>query len=285
MTVVKTGKKYTAEEKKEYYQKQKQDIEEMLIKGVEQVYTSENFTKYLDTLRKFHSYSAMNCLLIVMQMPDASLVAGFNDWKKKFKRSVKKGEKAIRIIAPIPCKYTVKETLKDGTEEEREVTFQRFKTVPVFDISQTDGEDLPKLCQPLTADVSGYEEIIDKLVDFAQYPVIFEHIDTGAHGYFDVKEQKIVINDEESQAQTIKTLVHEIAHSILHNDAFCEIPKEIKEIQAESTAYMVCSEIGLDTSGYSFEYVARWAQMDMKKLRDQMDIVRKTADAIIEKLK
>lgn len=284
MTVVKTGKQYTAEEKKAYFKQQKQEVEELLIKGVEQVYTSENFTKYLDTMRKFHNYSINNCLLIAMQMPDASLIAGFNDWKKKFKRSVKKGEKAIKILAPIPCKYTVKETLDDGSEQETEVTFQRFKPVPVFDISQTDGAELPEICKPLTEDVQGYDEIIKKLIDFAQYPVTFEHIDTGAHGYFNQAKGKIVINEGESQAQTIKTLVHEITHSILHNDVFCQIPTEVKEVQAESTAYMVCSELGLDTSGYSFEYVASWAKMDMKMLRDQMDIVRKTADAIIEKI-
>ena len=285
MTVVKKGKQYTPEEKKVYFKKQKAEVEELLIKGVEQVYTSENFTKYLDTMRKFHSYSINNCLLICMQMPDATMVAGFNDWKKKFKRSVKKGEKAIKILAPVPFKVKVMEQQADGTEQEKEVQLQRFKTVPVFDISQTDGENLPKLCKPLTSDVEGYDEIIRKLTGIAQYPVTFEHIDTGAHGYFNPTEGKIVINEGESQAQTIKTLVHEITHSILHNDVFCQIPREVKEVQAESTAYMVCTELGLDTSGYSFEYVASWAQQDMKMLRDQMDIVRKTADAIISKLK
>ena len=282
MTVVQTGKKYTAEEKKAYFKRQKQEVEELLIKGVEQVYTSENFTKYLDTMRKFHNYSINNCLLIAMQMPDASLVAGFNDWKKKFNRSVKKGEKAIRILAPIPCKCKVKETLSDGSERETEVTYNRFKPVPVFDISQTDGEELPEICKPLIADVAGYDQIIEKLIKFAKYPVTFEHIDTGAHGYFSTVEGKIVINEGESQAQTIKALVHEITHIILHNDVFCQIPKEVKEIQAESTAYMVCSELGLDTSGYSFEYVASWARSDTKTLKDQMEIVRKTADAIIQ---
>ena len=277
-------KQFTAEEKKAYYAEQKKQVEQALIDGVKHCFTEGNFRAYLDTISKFHDYSLRNCMLIAWQMPEASLVAGYTDWQKKFKRHVKAGEKAIKILAPTTCKRTVKDTDEDGNEIEKTVEFRRYRIVPVFDYSQTEGEELPTICKPLTAEVADYEAIKGKLESVAGIPVTYEPIDTGANGYYDVKRNIIVVKENMPQAQTIKTLAHEIAHSILHNDVFCAIPREIKEVQAESVAYMVCKALGIDTDDYTFEYVASWSMQDINKLTEQMDIVRKTSDAIISKM-
>lgn len=278
-------KQYTAEEKKEYFAKQKAEIEQALIDGVKACYTSGNFRKYLDTVSKFHSYSLNNCLLIAMQMPNATYVAGYNDWFKKFKRHVKAGEKAIRILAPVPCKAIVQVDDGEGGKTDKEINYMRYRVVSVFDYSQTDGEEIPQICKELKGEVENYDALISNLEQVANVPVTYEDITSGAHGYYSRDDERIVIQKDMAQEQTVKTLVHEIAHSILHNkNAFFDIPREVKEIQAESVAYMVCSNLGLDTSDYSFEYVASWAQQDMKKLMEQMDVVRKTADHIIESI-
>lgn len=278
-------KQYTAEEKKAYFAEQRKSAEEALLKGVATCYTSENFRNYLRTCMKFHSYSINNCLLIASQMPGATQVAGYGDWQKKFKRQVRKGEKGIRILAPIPCKFDVDVPTADGGSEKQHIEFMRFKMVSVFDISQTDGEDLPKICKELTGTVADYDTMIEKLTAIAGIPVEFDEIRGGAHGYYSPKQQKIVIQTGMPQEQTVKTLIHEIAHSILHNpEAFHDIPGHIKEMQAESVAYIVCDAAGIDSSDYSFEYVASWAMEDTKALTEQMDIVRKTAESITERL-
>lgn len=277
-------KQYTAEEKKAYYAEQKKAVEDALVEGVKACFTEGNFRNYLDTISKFHDYSVNNCMLITMQMPNASYVAGMKDWNTKFKRHVKKGEKSIKILAPIPCKFTKKVEDKDGNEKEETVEFLRFRLVPVFDVSQTDGQELPTICKELTGEVEDYDELIENLKAIAGIPVTFEDISNGAHGYYSKLDNKIVIQKDMAETQTVKTLVHEIAHSILHNDAFMLIPREIKEIQAESVAYMVCKNIGIDTAEYSFEYVAAWAGQNMKALTSQLDIVKKTAEALTEKI-
>lgn len=276
-------KKFTAEEKKAYYADQKKQVEDALVAGVQHCFADgSNFMKYLDTVSKFHNYSLRNCMLIAMQMPNATHVAGYKDWPKKFKRHVKSGEKAIKVIAPAPCKFTVKDTDADGNEVEKEIQVNRYKVVSVFDYSQTEGEELPTLCKPLTADVEDFNTIRDTIERFAKYPVSYEIIDDDdLYGWFDKRNKKIVIKAGASEAQTIKTLVHEIAHSILHDDAFCTIPREIREVQAESVAYIVCKTLGIETDDYSFEYVASWSLQEPKALNDQLDIVRRTADAIL----
>ena len=220
-------------------------------------------------------------MLIAWQNPDATYVAGFSAWRDKFKRNVRKGEKAIKILAPVPKKIIVKDVNPDGTENEREVRFTRFRSVNVFDISQTDGEDLPSICNRLDGKVDDYDDVINKLIALAKPNVRFDDLKGKANGYYSRVTDEIVIQSGMSQKMTIKTLVHEIAHSILHSDAFIEIPRPIKEMQAESVAYMVCKQIGIDTDEYTFEYVASWASGDTKKLSEQMEIVRKTADSII----
>lgn len=285
-TVKVTAKKkqYTAEEKKAYFAQRKQEVEQALVDGVAKCYTEGNFKNYLDTIAKFHNYSINNCLLIAMQMPDATFVAGYTDWNRKFKRHVKAGEKGLKILAPRPFKMMVEAKDKDGNITEEEVTVNRYKLVPVFDVSQTEGEDLPTICNELTADVEDYETLIQKIIATSTVPVEFEDITNGSHGYFDKAEKRIAIKNGMAQAQTIKTLVHEIAHSILHDDAFLEIPRAIKEVQAESVAYMVCKALGIASDDYSFEYVAVWAQQDMKKLTEQMGIVKATAEAMTAKI-
>lgn len=275
-------KTFTAEEKKAWYAQQKQAVQQALIDGVKACYTSENWTKYLDTISKFHNYSLFNCMLIAMQKPEATYVAGMNDWNKKFKRHVVKGEKSIKILAPIKCKFKKEEELDDGTTKEVEIEYLRFKLVPVFDVSQTDGAELPTICKVLKGEVEDYNELLQKLTTLAGIKVEFENIAGGANGYYNRVENRIAIQENMPEAMTIKTLVHEIAHSILHKDAFMNISREVKEMQAESVAYMVCKGLGIDTDQYSFEYVASWAQADLKTLNQQMDIVRKTADHIIE---
>ena len=273
-------KEFTAEEKKAYYAEQKKKVEQSLVEGVNFCFTEGNFRKYLDTLGKFHDYSIRNCMLIVSQCPEATLVAGYRDWQTKFNRHVK----AIGIIAPAPCKYTVKDVDSDGNEFEKQVQFNRYRVVPVFDISQTDGEELPTICKQLTDDVQDFEQIKTSLKKVASVPITFEQFEGSAHGFYSRAENKIVVKAGMPEAQTVKTMVHEIAHSILHNDAFIDIPKPIKEIQAESVAYLVCAQLGINTAQYSFEYVASWAKEDPKALNAQMEIVRKTADAIIAKM-
>lgn len=277
-------KKFTAEQKKKYYAEQKESAEKALIEGVKYCYTEGNFKKYLDVVFRFHDYSINNCMLIAWQNPDATYVAGFSAWRDKFKRNVRKGEKAIKILAPVPKKIIVKDVNPDGTETEREVRFTRFRSVNVFDISQTDGEDLPSICNRLDGKVDDYDDVINKLIALAKPNVRFDDLKGKANGYYSRVTDEIVIQSGMSQKMTIKTLVHEIAHSILHSDAFIEIPRSIKEMQAESVAYMVCKQIGIDTDEYTFEYVASWASGDTKKLSEQMDICRKTSDMIVGKL-
>ncbi len=277
-------KKFTAEQKKKYYAEQKESAEKALIDGVKYCYTEGNFKKYLDVVSRFHDYSINNCMLIAWQNPDATYVAGFSAWRDKFKRNVRKGEKAIKILAPVPKKIIVKDVNPDGAETEREVRFTRFRSVNVFDISQTDGEDLPSICKRLDGMVDDYDDVINKLIALAKPNVRFDDLKGKANGYYSRVTDEIVIQSGMSQKMTIKTLAHEIAHSIMHSDAFIEIPRSIKEMQAESVAYMVCKQIGIDTDEYTFEYVASWASGDTKKLSEQMDICRKTSDMIVGKL-
>lgn len=259
------------------------EITEQLQKGVDEVITSEKYENMLRTFAKFTDYSFNNCMLIAMQKPDASLVAGFRKWQKEFNRNVRKGEKAIYIIAPIPHKYK-KEVEVNGVLEEKELTWLSYKAIPVFDISQTDGEDLPRVTNELNGNVDEYNTLMEKLTKFARIPVGFENIESGARGYYSPKEDRIAIMDGMSESQTVKTLVHEIAHSIMHrvNSELGTFSKHEKEVQAESVAYTVCSYLGLDTSDYSFGYIAEWQGKTFNDLRDHMELIRKTAGAIID---
>lgn len=260
------------------------EITKQLEQGVKDVFDSEKYLEYLKFMARFHHYSINNSLLIWIQNPAASLVAGYRTWMTKFNRNVRKGEKGITILAPCPHKFMKQQMNKDGEVEEIEVKYTSFKPTTVFDISQTDGDDVPGLCEELTGDVNGYDELMKKLEAVSPVPVSFEDITSGALGYYQIEDKRIVIKTGMSQMQTVKTLVHEISHAILHekeNGEEKDADRGTKEVQAESVAYTVCTMLGLDTAEYSFEYVAGWsAGREVKELVASMEVIRRTAEDI-----
>lgn len=283
---------------------QMKEITERLEQGVKDIFTSEMYTTYLRTMAKFHNYSFNNTLLIAMQRPDATLVAGFNAWKNKFNRYVKKGEKGIQIIAPAPIKEVEerekidKDTglavLNENGEPEMErveYVVPRFRVTTVFDVSQTDGEPIPSLeVNELTASVKDYALLTAAIEQVSPVPMRFDEIEGDAKGYYSDADKEICIQVGMGESQTIKTMIHEAAHAMLHNSDFMkqrgeEKDRLTKETEAESIAFTVCSVLGIDTSDYSFPYVASWASgKEMKELKDSMDTIRLTAADFLEKL-
>lgn len=263
----------------------KKEIKDGIMKeledGVKAVFSSGKYTEYLDVMSRFYSYSANNCLLIAMQKPEATLVAGFKAWQTKFNRQVRKGEKAIRILAPCPHKV-----MKEINGEEKEVTFTTFRSAAVFDVSQTEGDELPDICERLTDKVEGYERLMDAIVKNSPVPVRYESISGTANGYYSHTNKEIVLDACMAEAQTVKTLVHEVAHAILHDKESGtenEADRRTKEVQAESVAYVVCNAFGIDTSAYSFEYVASWSKNhDVKELMNSLEVIRTTAKHLAE---
>ena len=283
---------------------QMKEITERLEQGVKDIFTSEMYTTYLRTMAKFHNYSFNNTLLIAMQRPDATLVAGFNAWKNKFNRYVKKGEKGIQIIAPAPIKEVEerekidKDTglavLNENGEPEMErveYVVPRFRVTTVFDVSQTDGEPIPSLeVNELTASVKDYALLTAAIEQVSPVPMRFDEIEGDAKGYYSDADKEICIQVGMGESQTIKTMIHEVAHAMLHNSDLMkqrgeEKDRLTKETEAESIAFTVCSALGIDTSDYSFPYVASWASgKEMKELKDSMDTIRLTAADFLEKL-
>ena len=266
-------------------------ITEQLEAGMSEMFTSDRYREYLSFMSKFHDYSVNNIVLILLQHPTAGMVAGFKAWEK-MGRHVKRGEKAIKILAPCPFKKTVtREVTENGvtTNEEQEIMIPRYKTVSVFADDQTEGKDIPTLSvDMLTGDVDGYNALLEKLIDIAGIPVDFEDITDGSNGYFSPSESRIAIKAGMSQMQTVKTLIHEIAHSMLHNELQSKIrpvDRDTKEVEAESVAYTVAAALGLDTGDYSFGYIAGWSQgREMKAVRASMDVIRKAASELISKI-
>ena len=283
---------------------QLKEITERLEQGVKDIFTSEMYTKYLLTMSKFHNYSFNNTLLIAMQRPDATLVAGYNAWKNKFIRYVKKGEKGIQIIAPAPVKEreerekidkdTGLTVLNENGEPEIEVVekvIPRFRVATVFDYAQTDGEPLPTLeVNELTARVKDYTLLKEAIEQVSPVPIRFGEIEGSAKGYYSHMDKEICVRADMGESQTIKTMIHEVAHAMLHDsDQMKQRGEEkdqlTKETEAESIAFTVCSALGIDTSDYSFPYVASWASgKEMKELKDSMDTIRLTAADFLEKL-
>lgn len=283
---------------------QMKEITERLEQGVKDIFTSEMYTTYLRTMAKFHNYSFNNTLLIAMQRPDATLVAGFNAWKNKFNRYVKKGEKGIQIIAPAPIKEVEerekidKDTGLAVLNENGEPEMERveyvvpcFRVTTVFDVSQTDGEPIPSLeVNELTASVKDYALLTAAIEQVSPVPMRFDEIEGEAKGYYSDADKEICIQVGMGESQTIKTMIHEVAHAMLHNSDFMkqngeEKDRLTKETEAESIAFTVCSALGIDTSDYSFPYVASWASgKEMKELKDSMDTIRLTAADFLEKL-
>ena len=283
---------------------QLKEITERLEQGVKDIFTSEMYTKYLLTMSKFHNYSFNNTLLIAMQRPDATLVAGYNAWKNKFNRYVKKGEKGIQIIAPAPVKEreerekidkdTGLTVLNENGEPEIEVVervIPRFRVTTVFDYAQTDGEPLPTLeVNELTARVKDYTLLKEAIEQVSPVPIRFGEIEGSAKGYYSHMDKEICVRADMGESQTIKTMIHEVAHAMLHDsDQMKQRGEEkdqlTKETEAESIAFTVCSALGIDTSDYSFPYVASWASgKELKELKDSMDTIRLTATDFLEKL-
>ena len=283
------------------------EITDRLEQGIKELFDSDRYKEYLRVMSKFHNYSFNNTLLIAMQKPDASLVAGFQSWKNNFKRNVVKGEKGIKILAPSPFKIRQEmekidpETQKpvigaDGkpVKEEKEITIPAFKVVSVFDVSQTEGKELPDITvDMLTGDVEHFKDVFAALEKTSPVPIGFEKIEGNSHGYYHLEEKRIAIDEGMSELQTIKTAIHEIAHAKLH-DIDPNAPKEkqadrpdrrTREVQAESVAYAVCQHYGLDTSDYSFGYVAGWSSgRELDELKSSLETIRSTAAEIINSI-
>ena len=285
-------------------EKQKvQEITEKLEQGLQELFESEKYKSYLNTMSKFHNYSFNNTLLIAMQKPDATLVAGYKAWQRNFERHVKKGEKGIRILAPAP--YKIKEEQekidpvtnesmidKDGMPvmEEVEIKIPAFRAVTVFDVSQTDGKELPELAvNELLAEVDGYQDFMKALDMVSPVPIEYEDIPGDAKGYFSIGANRIAIQEGMSESQTVKTAIHEVAHAKLHSrereketDISEHKDRNTKEVEAESVAYTVCQHFGIDTSDYSFGYIAGWSSgKEMAELKSSLDTIRRTASELI----
>ena len=277
-------------------------IMQNLETGVAELFTSERYQEYLKTMSKFHNYSFNNTLLIAMQRPDATLVTGYRNWQS-MGRQVKKGEKGITIIAPAPIKRKKEQSVLDQDQkpvigpdgkpktEEVEVTLPCFKAITVFDIEQTTGEPIQTLApEILTAAVEDFDLFLEAIREISPVPIRFDAIEGSANGYYHNLDKEIVIKKEMSQSQTLKTAIHETAHARLHDKEIMEnqgIEKDrlTKEVEAESVAYCVCSAFELDTSEYSFPYIAGWSSgKEMRELKASMDVIRKTAGEMIDEL-
>lgn len=283
------------------------EITDRLEQGITELFESERYREYLRVMSKFHNYSINNTLLIAMQKPDASLVAGFSAWKNNFGRNVMKGQKGIKIIAPSP--YKVKQEMKkidphtqqpiigkDGKQvtEEKEITIPAYKVVSVFDVSQTEGKELPDIAvDELTGDVERYRDFFAALEKTSPVPIGFEQIPGSSHGYYHLEDKRIAIQEGMSELQTLKTAIHEIAHAKLHdidlnapeNEQQPRVDRRTREVEAESVAYTVCQHYGLDTSDYSFGYVAGWSSgRELSELKSSLETIRSAAAEIINSI-
>ena len=283
------------------------DAADRLEQGITELFDSERYREYLRVMSKFHNYSFNNTLLIAMQKPDASLVAGFSAWKNNFGRNVIKGQKGIKIIAPSP--YKVKQEMKkidphtqqpiigkDGkpVTEEKEITIPAYKVVSVFDVSQTEGKELPDIAvDELTGDVERYRDFFAALEKTSPVPIGFEQIPGSSHGYYHLEDKRIAIQEGMSELQTLKTAIHEIAHAKLHdidlnapeNEQQPRVDRRTREVEAESVAYTVCQHYGLDTSDYSFGYVAGWSSgRELSELKNSLETIRSAAAEIINSI-
>ncbi|HCQ6148968.1 TPA: antirestriction protein ArdA [Clostridioides difficile] len=283
------------------------EITDRLEQGITELFESERYREYLRVMSKFHNYSFNNTLLIAMQKPDASLVAGFSAWKNNFGRNVMKGQKGIKIIAPSP--YKVKQEMKkidphtqqpiigkDGkpVTEEKEITIPAYKVVSVFDVSQTEGKEFPDIAvDELMGDVERYRDFFAALEKTSPVPIGFEQIPGSSHGYYHLEDKRIAIQEGMSELQTLKTAIHEIAHAKLHdidlnapeNEQQPRVDRRTREVEAESVAYTVCQHYGLNTSDYSFGYVAGWSSgRELSELKNSLETIRSAAAEIINSI-
>ena len=279
------------------------EITDRLEAGIQELFNSEQYRTWLRTMSKFHSYSLNNTLLIAFQMPEATLVAGYTAWQKQFGRQVLKGEKGIKILAPTPFKKKLEmEKLDEKTQqpildengdpvtEQQEILIPAFKVVSVFDVSQTEGRELPTIgVDELSGTVEQYEQMFAALKRSCPVPVAFENIEGGAKGYYHQLEQRIALQEGMSQIQTIKTLIHEMAHQKLHAmppallaSETEEKSRSAKEVEAESVAFTVCSHFGIDASDYSFAYIAGWSKdRSAPELKASLGLIRNASNEMI----
>ena len=292
------------------YANQQQKIKEateQLEAGIKEFFSSDKFQEYLNVMSRFHSYSYSNSVMIAMQKPDATLLAGFSGWQKNFDRHVKAGERGIRIFAPAPVKTKVEREKKDPDTklpvldendepvmETVEIKTPRFKIVTVFDVSQTDGKPLPSLgVDELTGNVEQFSQFFEALKRTSTVPIGFEELHDGSNGYYSPAEKRIAIREGMSEVQTVKTAIHELAHSRLHDFDRTKPPAEAekrkdrntREVEAESVAYVICQHFGIDTSDYSFGYVATWsASRELPELKASLQTIRDAASSLIDEI-
>ena len=293
----------------DYIKQQQQKIKEateQLEAGIKDFFSSGNFQEYLNVMSRFHTYSYSNSIMIAMQKPDATLLAGYSGWQKKFERHVKPGEHGIRIFAPAPVKVQVEREKKDPDTnlpeldengdpvmETVEIKTPKFKVVTVFDVSQTDGKPLPDLgIDELTGNVENYEQFFEALNRTSTVPISFETMDGETNGYYSPSDKRIALREGMSEVQTIKTTIHELAHSRLHDfdrskpvDHEKRKDRNTKEVEAESIAYVVCQHFDIDTNDYSFGYVATWsANRELPELKSSLQTIRDAAASLINEI-
>ncbi len=292
MKTNKTTKSYkdmTREERREAAQAKAQAALDRIGDGVRSVWSSEAWAQWLRTLAKFHDYSLNNTMLIAMQMPEATRVASYRSWQKDFNRHVRKGEHGIGVLVPMVMKTKLgdsEETPQDDEDTPERRRLVGFKVGHVFDVSQTEGEPLPAIAEHVTGDVDRYDEVMDAIKAVSSYPVeLVEGLPPETNGLFS-RMGYIAIRAGMPQGQTVKTALHELAHSVLHDGDAEQLPdRAMREVQAESVAYAVSAALGLDTSGYSFGYVASWAVGKTDdEMRACMQVVRDAAKRIIDKM-
>ncbi len=286
------------------------EITDSIEQGIKDLFQSDRYAQYLRTMSRFHRYSVNNTMLIYMQKPDATLVAGFNKWRDQFSRNVMRGEKGIKIIAPTPFKKKIEEEKLDPDTkipmldadgkiimEEKEIKIPMYKVVSVFDVSQTEGKPLPTLANDLTGNVKQYEIFMEALRRSSPVPLAFEAMEPNTDGYFSEKDQRIAIRSGMSEVQTVSAAVHEITHATLHNyeqdrlaaakgDETAEPPKpkdrHTEEVEAESVSYAVCQYYGIQTGENSFGYIASWSKgKELPELRASLETINKTASGLI----
>lgn len=274
--------KYT----KKTNEQKREEVKEIMGKleeGVTNVFTSEEYEKVLNFFSKFHHYSYRNIILIMLQNPLASNVASFTTWKN-LGCKVKKGSKAMKILCPIPYKYKKEVTNEDGTVEEVESSGINFKLGNVFDISQVEGE-IPSLTKQLEGNSEELKALIDYTITNSPTKIVIDSALNGRseNGYYHKINKDIHVKESLDDLHKVKTIVHELAHSILHPDIDDGLTSQTKEVQAESTAYIVCNYLGLDTSDYSFGYVAGWSRnKELKELKESLDVIEKTSKGLID---
>lgn len=285
------------ENEKQTNRERLKDITDSIERGIQELFQSDKYAAYLRTMSRFHKYSVNNQMLIYMQKPDATLVAGFNKWKDRFERNVMKGEKGIKIIAPTPFKKKIEEQKLDPDTklpmldadgkvvmEEKEIKIPMFKAVTVFDVSQTQGKPLPQLASDLQGNVQNYEVFMEALRRASPVPIDIKPIRDGSDGFFSLDNQSITIREGMSEVQTVSAVVHEIAHSKLHNNVGDEQQKDrnTEEVEAESISFAVCAYYGISTGENSFGYIATWSKgKELKELRESLETINKTSSELI----